>query len=106
MLLTDASIHFSLVSQINQYLDIRNENPTPIVRENRINQLKRANKFETPGPNTDIHGNITGDKKPIVSMVGNDPKLSSTYKEPKLPKSFEEMQRHGLKITSYTTTEE
>ena len=28
------------------------------------------------------------------------------YGKPKLPRSFEEMQRHGVKITSYTTTEE
>jgi hypothetical protein len=73
---------------------------------NKGEKVKRANKFVTPGPNTDIHGNITGEKRPIVSMVGNDPKLSSTYGKPKLPKSFEEMERHGVKITSYTTTEE
>jgi hypothetical protein len=29
---------------------------------NKGEKVKRANKFETPGPNTDIHGNITGDK--------------------------------------------
>jgi hypothetical protein len=32
--------------------------------------------------------------------------LSSTYGKEKLPKSFEDMQRHGVKITSYTTTED
>jgi hypothetical protein len=73
---------------------------------NKGEKVKRANKFETPGPNTDIHGNITGDKRPIVSMVKDNPKLSSSYRKPKLPRSFEEMQRHGVKITSYTTTEE
>jgi hypothetical protein len=70
---------------------------------NKGERVKRANRFETPGPDTDIHGNIIGDKVPIVSMVGNDPKLSSTYRKPKLPRSFEEMQRHGVKITSYAT---
>jgi hypothetical protein len=62
---------------------------------NKGERVKWANRFETPGPDTDIHGNIIGDKVPIVSMVGNDPKLSSTYRKPKLPRSSEEMQRHG-----------
>jgi hypothetical protein len=73
---------------------------------NKGEKVKRANKFETPGPETDKHGNIIGDKMPIVSMIEDNPKLSSTYGKQKLPRSFEEMQRHGLKITSYTTTEE
>lgn len=69
-------------------------------------KVKRANKFETPGPEIDSHGNIIGDKMPLVSIVENDREPSSTYASPKLPKSFKEMERHGLKITSYTTTEE
>lgn len=73
---------------------------------NRGEKVKRANKFSTPGPETDRHGNIIGDKMPLVSMVEDKPKLSSTYGKQKLPKSLEEMQRHGLKITSYTTTED
>jgi hypothetical protein len=43
---------------------------------------------------------------PLVSIVNDDKELSSTYGKEKLPKSFEDMQRHGLKITSYTTTED
>jgi hypothetical protein len=73
---------------------------------NRGEKVKRANKFSTPGPETDRHGNIIGDKMPLVSMIEDNPKLSSTYEKQKLPKSFEEMQRHGLKITSYTTSED
>ena len=73
---------------------------------NKGEKVKRPNKFETPGPNTDIHGNITGDKRPIVAMIDDTPRLSSTYGKQKLPRSFEEMQRHGLKITNYTTTED
>jgi hypothetical protein len=73
---------------------------------NRGEKVKRGNKFSTPGPETDKHGNITGEKGPIVSIVEDNPKLSSTYGKQKLPKLFEEMQRHGMKITSYTTTEE
>jgi hypothetical protein len=62
---------------------------------NKGEKVKRANKFST-----------LGEKGPIVSMVEDNPKLSSTYGKQKLPKSFEEMQRHGVRITSYTTTEE
>jgi hypothetical protein len=58
--------------------------------------VKRQSGFETPG-----------DKKmPIVAMVDDNPGLSSTYRKLKLPRSFEEMQKHGVKITSYSTTEE
>jgi hypothetical protein len=68
---------------------------------NKGEKVKRANKFETPGPMTDSHGNIIGDKMPLVSIVQDEKELSSTYRKEKLPKSFEEMQRHGLKITSW-----
>jgi hypothetical protein len=40
---------------------------------NKGEKVKRANKFETPGPMTDSHGNITGEKTPIVSMVEDGP---------------------------------
>jgi hypothetical protein len=50
---------------------------------------------------TDIHGNIIGEKMPLVSMVKDNIELSSTYRKQKLPKLFEEMQRHGLRITSW-----
>jgi hypothetical protein len=72
---------------------------------NKGERVKRANKFETPGPNTYIHGNITGEKRPILSIVEDKKEPSSSYSNPKLPGSFQEMERHGLKITSYTTTE-
>jgi hypothetical protein len=32
---------------------------------NKGEKVKRANKFETPGPLTDAHGNITGEKTPL-----------------------------------------
>jgi hypothetical protein len=73
---------------------------------NKGERVKRPNKFETPGPTIDKHGNIIGEDRPIVSMVDDNPRPTSVYGKQKLPKSFEEMQRHGLKITSYTTTEE
>lgn len=69
-------------------------------------KVKRPSKFTTPGPEIDEHGNIIGDKMPLVAMVDNNTEPSSTYGKPKLPRSFQEMERHGLRITSYTTTEE
>jgi hypothetical protein len=38
---------------------------------------------------------------PLVSIVKGDKELSSTFGKEKLPKSAEEMQRHGVKITSW-----
>jgi hypothetical protein len=51
-------------------------------------------------------GILWGRKMPLISMVKEDIELSSTYGKPKLSRSFEERKRHGVKITSYTTTEE
>ena len=65
-------------------------------------KVKRANKFETPGPNTDIHENITGEKRPIVSMISGDPNLSS--KKAIFPRSFETLKRPGVNITSFSST--
>jgi hypothetical protein len=68
---------------------------------NKGEKVKRANKFETPGPLTDAHGNITGEKLPIVSIIDDTPKPMES-----MPKYFKEMEKHGLKITGFTTTEE
>jgi hypothetical protein len=38
---------------------------------------------------------------PLVSMINDDKELSSTYGKEKLPKSFEKMRRHGVKVTSW-----
>jgi hypothetical protein len=69
---------------------------------NKGEKIKRANKFETPGPNTDIHGNITGEKRPIVSMIDNTPNLSP--KKPVFPRSFETLKRPGVNITSFSSS--
>jgi len=39
-------------------------------------------------------------------MVENDREPSSSYNKAKLPPSIKEMERHVVKITSYTTTED
>jgi hypothetical protein len=69
-------------------------------------KVKRPNKFMTPGPEIDSHGNIIGDKTPLLSIVENDREPSSTYNKSKLPPSMKEMVRHGLRITSYSTSED
>jgi hypothetical protein len=69
---------------------------------NKGEKVKRANKFETPGPHTDIHGNITGEKRPIVSMIDNTPNLSP--KKSIFPRSFETLKRPGVNITSFSSS--
>jgi hypothetical protein len=69
---------------------------------NKGEKVKRANRFEMPGPNIDIHGNITGDKAPIVSMVDNTPNLSP--KKSVFPRSFETLKRPGVNITRFSST--
>src|ERR671918_2649213 len=54
---------------------------------NKGEKVKRANKIVTPGPSTDEHGNITGERRPIFSMVKDTPNLSP--KKPVFPKSLE-----------------
>jgi hypothetical protein len=68
---------------------------------NKGEKVKRANKFATPGPLTDAHGNITGEKMPLVSIIDDTPKPKDS-----MPKYFKEMEKHGLRITGYSTTEE
>ena len=67
---------------------------------NRGQKVKRPSRFETPGPNTDRHGNITGERGPIVSMVNDD---NATFVRPlrnKFPRSMEYLKRSGVNITS------
>jgi hypothetical protein len=68
---------------------------------NKGQKVKRANKFETPGPLTDAHGNITGEKTPLVAMVDDTP---STNKS-RLPPSIKALkERPGVKITDFHST--
>jgi hypothetical protein len=67
-------------------------------------KVKRANKFETPGPLTDKHGNITGNKKPLIAMVNDDVNLPSRTKST-LPPSMKALKdRPGVSITSFSST--
>jgi hypothetical protein len=69
---------------------------------NKGDKVKRANKFETPGPLTDAHGNITGEKTPIVSMIDDTPNLRPN--KPTFPRSLQSLKRPGVTITSFNST--
>jgi hypothetical protein len=72
---------------------------------NKGEKVKRGNKLSTPGPETDIHGNIKGEKTPLVAMVDDNTKQVSSIshfgEKKKMPMYFKEMERRGLKITSW-----
>jgi hypothetical protein len=69
---------------------------------NKGEKVKRANKFETPGPMTDSHGNITGEKTPIVSMVEDGP--TTQPRKSVFPHSLESLKRPGVTITDFNST--
>jgi hypothetical protein len=60
--------------------------------------VNRGNRFETPEVVADSLGDNIGDKMPLVSIVQDDKELSSTYGKEKLPGSFKEMERCGVKV--------
>jgi hypothetical protein len=70
---------------------------------NKGEKVKRANKFETPGPLTDAHGNITGDKTPLVSMI-DDSATNAKPRKSVFPCSFEGLKRTGVNITGFNST--
>jgi hypothetical protein len=65
--------------------------------------VKKSNRFETPGPDTDDHGNVTGDKHiPITTIDEPNKELSLTsYSSQKLPPAYEVLKRAGFKWVSY-----
>jgi hypothetical protein len=67
-------------------------------------KVRRANKFDTPGPATDEHGNITGSKAPLFAMVNSPANLSSSSKKPVFPRSFEMLKRMGVNIIGFSST--
>jgi hypothetical protein len=69
---------------------------------NKGEKVKRANKFSTPGPLTDKHGNIIGDKMPIVAMIDDTPNLHP--KKPVFPRSLEMLKRTGVNITGLSSS--
>lgn len=71
---------------------------------NKGQKVKRPSKFETPGPQTDKHGNIMGERGPIVSIVDHDANLKP--KKSVFPRSLESLKRTGVHITGFNSTVE
>jgi uncharacterized Zn ribbon protein len=64
--------------------------------------VKKADKFDLPGPATDEHGNVLGDIDiPIVMMDSPIEPSSTAFKQKKLTAAFEALSRHGFKFTTY-----
>jgi len=65
--------------------------------------VKKSSKFDLPGPETDEHGNVVGDKNIPIAMIDEPNKeLSSTsYKQQKLPAAYEALKKSGFNFTSY-----
>jgi hypothetical protein len=65
--------------------------------------VKKSNRFETPGPDTDEHGNVVGDKTiPIAVLEDIRNEVHSTsHKQQKLPPAYEALKRAGFKWVSY-----
>jgi hypothetical protein len=67
----------------------------------KLQPVKKANRFETPGPATDEHGNVLGDIDiPMVAM-DNPEASSTTFKQKKLTAAYEALSRHGFKFNTY-----
>jgi hypothetical protein len=65
--------------------------------------VKKSSKFDLPGPPTDSHGNVIGDIDIPIAVIHypNKELSSTTYKQQKLPPSFEALKKAGFKFTSY-----
>jgi hypothetical protein len=71
---------------------------------NKGEKVKRANKFETPGPATDAHGNIINKEKiPPVAMIGDN--NTANARKSKLPASIQALkERAGVNLTDFNST--
>jgi hypothetical protein len=65
--------------------------------------LKKADKFDLLGPDTDSQGNVIANNTiPIAIIDDPNKELSSTsYKQQKLPAVFEALKRSGFNFTNY-----
>jgi hypothetical protein len=106
-------------SGTNYFCSYCNTRLTPLTREDMIggyhctkctttywpNQqpVKKSNRFETPGPNTDEHGNVVGDKTIPVAVVEDirHEVHSTTYKQQKLPAAYEALRKQGYHFINY-----
>jgi hypothetical protein len=66
--------------------------------------VKKAHRFDLPGPATDEHGNILGDIDVPIVMMDNPEPSSTNYKQKKLTAPYEALGRHGFKWLTYEET--
>jgi protein-arginine kinase activator protein McsA len=66
----------------------------------KLQPVKKANRFETPGPATNEHGDILGDIADIPMVAMDTPEASSTLKQ-KLPAAYEALGRHGFRWITF-----
>jgi hypothetical protein len=66
-------------------------------------QVKKANRFDTPGSDTDSHGNIIGNNIPPIAIIDepNSELSSTTFKQQKLPAAYAALSRQGFKWITY-----
>jgi hypothetical protein len=118
-IILDLSRAKSKSSSNRYYCSYCNARLTPLTREDMIggyhctkctitywpNQqpVKKSNRFETPGPNTDEHGNVVGDKTIPVAVVEDirNEVHSTSYKQQKLPAAYEALRKSGFTWTSF-----
>ena len=65
--------------------------------------LKKSNKFDLPGPDTDSQGNVIGNNTIPIAMIDNSNKnlSATTYKQQKLTAAYEALRKQGFHWTSY-----
>jgi hypothetical protein len=65
--------------------------------------VKKSNRFETPGPNTDEHGNVVGDQTIPIAVLEDirNEVHSTTYKQQKLPAAYEALRKSGFNWITY-----
>jgi hypothetical protein len=63
--------------------------------------VKKADKFDLPGPDIDSHGNIVGEKKIPIAVIDVREASSTAYKQPKLPAAYEALSKKGFKFTNF-----
>ena len=68
-----------------------------------VSPVKKANKFDLPGPETDEHGNVIGDNNFPIAMIDylNKELSSTSYKQQKLPAAYGALKKQGFKFINY-----
>ena len=62
--------------------------------------LKKADKFDLPGPDTDSQGNVTGNNTIPIAMIDNpNSELSSTiYRQLKIPEAYKALKNRDSSL--------